>query len=65
MEILPFRPISARRASTFARFGGEVGLARPFKELPWPKTRGIRLLIGTMRVGVLPAAPLNCNCQVV
>ena len=33
---------------------------RPFKELPWPKTRGIRLLIGTMRVGVLPAAPITC-----
>ena len=26
MKILPFRPISARRASTFARFGGQVGL---------------------------------------
>lgn len=26
--------------------------------LPWPNTRGIRLLNGTMQVGVLPAAPV-------
>ena len=40
------------------------GLAGHFEMLPWPNTSGIRLLSGSMQVGVLPAAPMN-NCQVV
>ena len=32
--------------------------------LPWPNTSGIRLLNGTMQVGVLPAAPLPGGVKV-
>ena len=32
--------------------------------LPWPNTRGIRLLNGTMQVGILPAAPLPGGVKV-
>ena len=32
--------------------------ADQFQTLPWPNTRGIRLLSGTMRVEIPPAAPL-------
>ena len=32
--------------------------------LPWPNTRGIRLLNGTMQVRILPAAPLPGGVKV-
>ena len=35
-----------------------------FKMLPWPNTGGIRLLTGTMQVGILPAAPLPGSVKV-
>ena len=38
--------------------------ADQFRTLPWPNTRGTRLLSGTMQVGVLPAAPLPDGVKV-
>ena len=35
-----------------------------FKLLPWSKISGIRLLNGTMQVGILPAAPLPGSVKV-
>jgi hypothetical protein len=40
------------------------GSASHFKMLPWPNTRGIRLLNGTMQVEVLPAVPLPGGVKV-
>ena len=44
--------------------GGNPAVPTILKLLPWSNTSGIRLLSGTMQVGVLPAAPIN-HCQVV
>ena len=38
--------------------------ATNFKLLPWSNTSGIRLLNGTMQVGILPAAPLPGGVKV-
>ena len=38
--------------------------ADQFQMLPWPNTSGIRLLSGTMQVGLLPAAPLPGGVKV-
>ena len=59
------RSVGATR-SVWARetAGASPAALTIFKLLPWSNTSGIRLLIGTMQVGILPAAP-NIYCQVV
>ena len=76
MEILPFQPSpSMARSKAVApklaerrrthRFGRATAWqADHFKLLPWPNTRGIRLLNGMMQVGVLPAVPLPDSVKV-
>ena len=44
--------------------GGNPAVPTNFKLLPWSKTRGIRLLNGTMQVEILPAAPLPGSVKV-
>ena len=44
--------------------GGNPAIPTNFKLLPWSNTSGIRLLNGTMQVGILPAAPLPGSVKV-
>ena len=64
-------PFFSERSSVFRAPGlGPGGRRRKFcrsdhsKLLPWSNTSGIRLLNGTMQVGILPAAPFSgCRLQ--
>ena len=44
--------------------GGNPAIPINFKLLPWSNTSGIRLLNGTMQVGILSAAPLPDSVKV-
>ena len=44
--------------------GGNPAVPTNFKLLPWSNISGIRLLNGTMQVGILPAAPLPGGVKV-
>ena len=56
---------SSERAAWDREVAGEnPAVPTNFKLLPWSKISGIRLLNGTMQVGILPAAPLPGGVKV-
>ena len=56
---------SLERAAWAREVAGEnPAVPTNFNLLPWSNTSGIRLLSGTMQVGILPAAPLPGSVKV-